>query len=415
MVPFDENQTLDHIADRGDFDAAMSRKLAYMIAATHENSERVATAPWLAAIGDYIGQNGVVFRERGDIFRATAAAELERNSRSALDRLTPLLLARGERGLTRRGHGDLQLGNIALIDNEPVAFDAIEFNPLVACGDVLYDLAFLLMDLIDRDLPAAANQVLNGYFSAVRRLADHDGLAAIPFFMSLRAAIRAKVTVARLDQAKEHDRQTIVASAQRYFQLACDALRPAKPKIVCVGGLSGTGKSLLARSLAPFIPPIPGALVLRSDVERKALFGRTEFQWLSPQAYTAAASKKLYDALNETSARIANAGYSVIVDAVFARPSERAGIAEIAQATRADLHGLFLAADLATRLKRIGGRTGDASDADAKVAREQESYVLGAMDWTIVDASGSPAQTLANARVLLRDPRLGNEEGCPLQ
>ena len=117
--------------------------------------------------------------------------------------MRPLLLARGRQGFVRRGHGDLHLGNIALIDGAPVPFDAIEFDPLIAAGDVLYDLAFLLMDLVERDLTEAANVVLNRYLAETRRDENLDALAALPLFMSLRAAIRAKVTAARLDQAAD--------------------------------------------------------------------------------------------------------------------------------------------------------------------------------------------------------------------
>lgn len=411
MTRFDESQTLDHVADRGELDDGMPRKLAMAVTAMHENSEPVDAAPWLAAIEDYIGQNTGAFRERGNIFGVEAVAGLDREFRLTLDRLRPLLLARGEQGLTRRGHGDLHLGNIALIDGEPIAFDAIEFDPLIASGDVLYDLAFLLMDLVERELVAAANGVLNGYFAAGRRIEDYDGLAALPFFMSLRAAIRAKVTAALIEQAPESDRNDIIHSAQRYFRLACDILQPARPSVICTGGLSGTGKSALAQSLAPLIAPLPGALVLRSDAERKALFGAAETQRLPQQAYEPDVSMKLYGTLNDKAGRIARARYSVVVDAVFAKPTERESILAVAQASDADFHGLFLTADLDTRLKRIGGRGPDASDADATVARQQEQYALGAVNWAVVNASGSPEQTLANARATFVGADLRNGHG----
>ena len=107
--------------------------------------------------------------------------------------------------------------------------------------------------------------MLNGYFVASRRIEDCDGLAALPLFMSLRAAIRAKVTAARLGQAGAG--QGIATSAKRYFQFALDLLSPATPRLICTAGLSGTGKSVLAQSLAPLLAPMPGALVLRSDVD----------------------------------------------------------------------------------------------------------------------------------------------------
>jgi len=402
MERFDENQTLDHIADRGAFDDALPGKLALAVAAMHERAERADPDPWLAALPQYIDQNTAAFRAAGDLFPGHAVDDLERRSLAALERLRPLLTARGRQGLIRRGHGDLHLGNIVLLDGEPVAFDAIEFDPVIASGDVLYDLSFLLMDLVRRDLNLAANGVLNGYFAASRRIEDCDGLAALPLFMSLRAAIRAKVSAARLDHAARQKRDRIIRSAQHYFQLALTLIAPPPPSVVCTGGLSGTGKSVLARSLAPFILPAPGALVLRSDVERKALFGVRETERLPPEAYRPDVSEKLYAAMNDKAARIARAGHSVIVDAVFARPSERAAIEAVARDAQAAFHGLFLTASLETRLARIGGRGPDASDADAKVAREQEEFAIGAMNWVTVDASASPEETLSRTRDALR-------------
>src|SRR5262249_49082546 len=204
-----------------------------------------------------------------DLFDPGAVAALTAKSRAALVRVRPLLLARGTEGLVRRGHGDLHLGNIALIDARPVPFDALEFDPVVASGDVLYDLAFLLMDLVERKLPEAANVVLNRYLAATHRDADLNALAALPLFLCLRAAIRAKVTAARLAHASEAQRARIAETSQTYFRLATQLIAPPAPTLIAIGGLSGTGKSVLARALAPSLPPTPGAVVLRSDVERK--------------------------------------------------------------------------------------------------------------------------------------------------
>ena len=403
MVRFDENRTLDHLADRGAVDEPLLSKLAVSIAAAHADAPRADAGLWLAALEDYIGQNTAAFGGHPDLFAAGEIDNLERRSRRTLDRLRPLLQDRGRQGLVRRGHGDLHLGNIAALDGEPIIFDAIEFSAVIASGDVLYDLAFLLMDLAERGLKAEANVVLNGYFAAARRIEDCDALAALPFFMSMRAAIRAKVTAARMELASESQRADIGRSAGRYFQFAQRVLEPATPAIVCTGGLSGTGKSVLARSLAPLLRPLPGALIVRSDVERKALFGVAENERLPSEAYKPEVTAKVYAALNDKAKRIARAGHSVVVDAVFAKPSERAGIEAAAREANAVLHGLFLTADLETRLRRVGGRSHDASDADAAVAREQEEFDVSLMNWTVVDASGTPDQTLANARTAVFD------------
>jgi uncharacterized protein len=401
MRRFDEARTLDRLADAGKIDSALADTLGRAVAAAHARAPIVNGEPWIAALDRYLDQNDAAFGEFPALFPAEAVDELQRRSRRALARVRPLLLARGKLGLIRRGHGDLHLGNIALIEDRPVPFDAIEFSKLIASGDVLYDLAFLLMDLVERGLVGAANIVLDRYLAETRRESDLDALAALPLFLSVRAAIRAKVTAARLNAADAEAGSEIARAAQTYFRLACKLLEPATPKLIAIGGLSGTGKSLLGHELAPELAPLPGALVLRSDVERKARFGKAESERLTPDAYAPEVTSQVYATLAEKARRVVAAGHSVIVDAVFADPAERAAIRAAADGTHAKFCGLFLVAPLPIRLERIGARSRDASDADAAIAHMQESYALGKMDFTEVDASGTPAETLARAKAAL--------------
>jgi uncharacterized protein len=404
MRRFDEARTLDRLADAGGIDTALADTLGRVVAAAHAVAPVVGAEAWIAALDTYLDQNEAAFRECPSLFPAEAVGELQRRSRRALTCVRPLLFVRGQLGLIRRGHGDLHLGNIALIDDRPVPFDAIEFSELIASGDVLYDLAFLLMDLIERGLVGAANLVLNRYLAENRRESDLDALAALPLFLSIRAAIRAKVTAARLPAADVDSSSEIARAAQTYFRLACKLLEPATPMLIAIGGLSGTGKSLLARDLAPELVPAPGAVVLRSDVERKALFGANETKRLTADAYAPEITTQVYAALAQKASRVIAAGYSAIVDAVFADPAERAAIRAAADGTHVEFRGLFLAAELPIRLERIGTRSRDVSDADAGIARRQESYALGKMDFTEIDASGTPAQTLARAQSALSEP-----------
>jgi aminoglycoside phosphotransferase family enzyme/predicted kinase len=397
MHRFDETQTLDHLAETGRIDARLADALGRAVAKAHELAPAAAGFGFVDVLGDIVTQNDAELGAVPDLFPSENVSALTKATRAALARVGALLMQRERDGLVRRCHGDLHLGNIVLIAGQPTLFDAIEFDERIATGDVLYDLAFLLMDLIERGLNEAANVVLNRYLMETKRAEDLDALAALPLFMSVRAAIRAKVTAARRQHAGAPERAA--QSARDYFKLAERLLAPAKPQLIAVGGLSGTGKSLLARALAPSIAPAPGAAVLRSDVERKALFGVSETERLPPDAYTRAATAKVYASLIAKARRVVAAGHSAIVDAVFADAGERQAVRQTADG--ATFHGLFLTADLQTRIARVGTRVADASDADAAVARSQELYDLGALDWLTVDASGKPEDTLHRTQTML--------------
>lgn len=402
MRQFDERRTLDHIAH--EIDEALADALGRAVAAAHAKTAAVEPQAWITAIGAYIDEHVEAFRQYPDIFPAGEVAVLAASGRAAHERIVALLRERGRRGFIRRIHGDLHLGNIALIDGQPVLFDAVEFSDIIASGDVFYDLAFLLMDLLERGLAGPANIVFNRYLAETRRVEDLDALAALPFFLSTRAAIRAKVTVARMERANDTERASIAVMARSYFDFAVRAIAPPRPAVVGVGGLSGTGKSRLARMLAPEVNPMPGAVILRSDVERKVLFGVGETEKLPASAYTDEITAHVYATLADKAGRVVTAGHSVIVDAVFARRQERARIAAMARAANLTLRGLFLTADAETRVSRVGARTRDASDADAVVVQAQEHYDLGLLDWAAVDASETPETTLARAKAALRHP-----------
>jgi uncharacterized protein len=385
---FDENATLDRIAERGVISDAIINKLAAAIRRSHAQAPLRDAARSSEELELYIAQNEAAFAAWPDLFPSAGARRLSQDSRIAFAIARPTLLARGAGGYVRRCHGDLHLRNIVLLAGEPTLFDAVEFSDAIASGDVLYDLAFLLMDLEERDLRPAANRLFNRYLGPEPPQAL-AGLAALPLFLSLRAAIRAKVEAAGAERLKGEERSRARALARGYFDRAVEFLRYVPPRIVAFGGLSGAGKSALAGALAPWIGRAPGALWLRSDVERKAMFGAEETERLPDAAYSAEASGDVYRRIDDKARRALKAGHSVVLDATFASASDRAAAARAAYETGVAFDGLFLNAPLGARLARLAGRRGDASDADAKVARAQRADPLGERGWTPVDASRS--------------------------
>jgi uncharacterized protein len=391
MTRFDERQTFDHLAEAGPLDPDLVDAIADAIAASHAIAPLVPAEPWIESIPPFIEGNDRAFRTAA-CFAKSDVDDLREASQSAFLRVRGLLEQRGAQGFVRRCHGDLHLANIVLIDGKPVLFDAIEFDPIIASIDVLYDLAFPMMDFIRYDRHAAANALLNRYL-AKTSTENLDALAALPLFMSLRAAIRANVLLARLGPTCR-DKAEVMQSARAYFELARLTVHPPAPTLVAIGGLSGTGKSVLARGLAPGVMPQPGAVVLRSDVLRKQRFQVDETDRLPKSAYRPEITEHIYEILVQRALQILSQGHSVVVDAVFAHEAERAAIRDAARKLNIRFVGFFLEADLPTRQNRVGRRERDASDATPEIAALQEKYSIGAVDWAVTDASGTPGYTL---------------------
>src|SRR6478736_8595515 len=376
MTRFDESQSLDILAASKTIDPSLATALADAILRSHDNAPRADGESWIASIPPIIERNTAKFSAvRG--LDAVAVGRLDAANRDAATTLQPLLGARASRGFVRRCHGDLHLANIALVDGRPLLFDAIEFDPVIATTDVFYDLAFTLMDLVHFDQPEAANEVFNRYLAGA---GDEgiDGLRLLPLFLSVRAAIRAHVLFMKSEQSGGSD--AVWQEAKRYFDLAGRLIAPEPPMLIAIGGLSGTGKSVLARGLAGLVAPPPGAVIVRSDVVRKHLFGVSETTALPEAAYQADTTERVYDTLSNTAQRVLTQGYSVVLDAAFLQESERAEAASLARKHGVRFVGLFLTAGLATRLARIEQRKRDASDATRDVVLMQEAFAIGAVD-----------------------------------
>lgn len=396
MARFPDEALFDRMAERGGLTPVLMRRLAERVAAFHRDAAPRPDGGGVEALRVVADGNLEDLRAAPDLFPADAVARLAERTSEALDRLAPLLEARRRDGFVRHGHGDLHLRNIVLLDGEPTLFDAIEFDEALAVADVFYDLAFLLMDLDHRGLRSLGNAVLNRYLEETE---DYGGLAALPLFLSLRAAVRAKVSAASLRLGGKAE--GLAGEARRYLDQALAALEPAPVRLVAVGGLSGSGKTRLAKGIAPDLGPSPGAVVLRSDVLRKRLCGVADTDRLPADGYAPAVTERVYGELYRRAAAVLGTGQAVVVDAVSARPEERRRIEAVAAEAGARFDGIWMEAPLPERVERVTNRRNDASDATADVVERQESYDLGTIDWTRLDSGRVAADVLDDARASL--------------
>jgi uncharacterized protein len=317
-----------------------------------------------------------------------ASEDLFNGLERELARLAPLIEARRKAGWVRRGHGDLHLRNICLFEGRVTPFDAIEFDPAMSTTDVIYDVAFLFMDLRARGLDAMANLALNRYWDAAGQ--PEAALALLPLFMALRATVRMAVAVEAGD----------LAQAAHYRELGFDLLRRSPPPLLAIGGLSGTGKSTLAKAVAAHFPGACGARLLRTDAIRKAVARVQENDRLDEAAYAPAARATIYRVLAERAHDALAAGAPVIADGTF---RERVSRTSIENAAKGHVFlGLWLTAPARVRASRVTAREGDASDATAKVVLAQvEPQGIGAA-WRTLAADRAIDELVDDVRLILQ-------------
>ena len=400
MTRFDQEALLDRRAMQGRLDVDLMPPLAAAIGSLHREAEPRPEHGGRAGMLRVIEGNAAGFVEQGaGILDPAMCERVTLMAREAVARHDTLLEARRTAGRVRHCHGDLHLRNIVVLDGRPTLFDAIEFNDDIACIDVLYDLAFLVMDLWRRDLVSHAHLLFKAYLTDH---ADLNGLALLPLFLSCRAAVRAKtsVTAAKLQSDPERRRE-LTALATIYLGMAERLLRPPPPSLVAIGGLSGSGKSTLAMALGPEVGPTPGAVVVRSDEIRKHLCGVDPLVRLGAEAYTSEVSRRVYTVSAERAGVIVRAGHSAVVDAVFARSEDRAAIEAIAAGAGVPFVGLWLDAGEAVLIDRVRRRQRDASDADPSVVRAQRGENTRAITWHRVDASRPVDEVRREARDLV--------------
>jgi aminoglycoside phosphotransferase family enzyme/predicted kinase len=402
MRRFDQALLLDHIAAAGGLTAAMMTDLARQIVRFHRSAPVVRSTGGAANMAAVLKVNEAGFAT-SHVFTAQEVEGLVAAFDRRLSDFSGLLDQREAAGKIRRCHGDLHLRNIFLLEGKPCLFDCIEFNDVIATTDVLYDLAFLLMDLWHRGHPGLANLVMNRYLDET---GEDDGFGVLPFLVAVRAAVRAHVTATQAEDADDRaDR--LGAEARAYFQLAQSLLQPVPVRIVAIGGFSGSGKTTVAEALAPKIGPAPGARIIESDRIRKAMHGVPPETRLPRAAYRPEISAKVYQEMAWRARLILSLGGSAVVDAVFDKPANRRMIAQAADGGEHRFSAFWLEADPGLLWQRVDARSSGPSDATVDVLSRQLATGRDEVDWPKLDA-GKPPQVLVSE--ILRADTAGQPE-----
>ena len=379
MRRFERGTLLSEQLTAGGLDAAMIDRLAQRIAAFHHAAASAGRGtPW--------GDPEQVHRPVRDNFRmleghvdGTRLRALRDWAEQRYQALRTCFQTRRQAGRVRECHGDLHLGNIVLWQGEPCPFDGIEFNEALRWIDVINDTAFLMMDLEDRGRPGLAWRLLNRYleFSG-----DYPGVAVLDYYRAYRAMVRAKVAAIRLDQHTlgHAERAQAAAELDSYLTLAETYTRPPRPCLLLTSGLSGSGKTWLSQHLLQSL----GLIRLRSDVERKRLYGLGPLEHsdsaLGAGIYTAEAGRRTYARLLELAGEVLDTGHPVVVDATFLEHARRAPFIGLAQQRRVPVLILRCEADIPVLHERILRRAAgekDASEAGLQVLEGQLMHWQG--------------------------------------
>lgn len=396
MVRFDQSKLLDRMAAAGKLTPALMTGVARMIARYHRNTEVIHVGSGSANIDGVLEINAAGFAT-SHVFGRDEIETLNDAFRAALACHASLLDWREAAGRVRRCHGDLHLRNICVFDSEPRLFDCIEFNDQIATVDVLYDLAFLLMDLWHRGFPQFANLVMNRYLDDAD---DEDGFILLPFFMAVRAAVRAHVTATQVEEGSQNSTK-LIAEARSYFDLALALLTETPPRLVAIGGLSGSGKTTAAEALAAQIGAPPGARIVESDRIRKAMHGVPAETKLPDKAYRPGVSERVYRQIAWRAELILAEGGSVVADAVFDRQEDRDRIERAASGTNVPFAGFWLAADPSVLWCRVSERKGGPSDATVDILSRQLQRDAGPLTWRKIEADRKVAEITAEMVALV--------------
>lgn len=370
MRRFDQSLRLDRQLEDGVLTAADMRELAFAIAERHRSAHRVDAghkSRVLRLTREFMLDN---FRALDGHIDAKVLGPLRRWTESELEKHAALLADRFDAGKVRDCHGDLHLGNLVRLDGRITTFDCIEFDPDLRHIDVMADIAFLVMDLVERAHSALAAHFLNRYLEAT---GDYAGIAVLNLFFVYRCLVRAKVAVIRA-AGREDDGTQDLEEARQYCDIATRQAAPRRPVLLLMHGFSGSGKTRVSTELMAALP----AIRLRSDVERKRLFGLDETASSESDVgagiYSGAADDRVYSWLLELAGVLLASEHNVIIDAAFLDRGRRSDALAVADDTGSpafivDVHAPVEVLRQRLESRAVAGR--DASEADVSVLSHQ--------------------------------------------
>ena len=404
MRQFEAGRLLSECAEKGMLGSAEIDQIADMMSVFHQAAEVAAPSSPFGEAEDIRHWADENFRHIVPLVPGGQENQLrtvELWSRVEWEQRSETMRERKRLGFIRECHGDLHLGNMTLIDGEVTVFDCIEFNPQLRWIDVISELAFIAMDLAHRKLERYGFRLINRY---LQQTGDYHGLALLRYYLVYRAMVRAKVALLRLNQSVDTDeRNKIRTEYAGYVSLAESYTQAPQPRLMITHGFSGSGKSFFASPLAENL----GAILLRSDIERKRLFGYKGHESTGSDAgtgiYTAAASRKTFRHLAALAESVLQAGFSVIVDATFLNADLRHQFRQIAVASQVPFLILDFQAPEPILRRRIAARRlkgSDPSEATEEILQRQmrsaEPLTAGELETVItIDSENENALAMA--------------------
>ncbi len=370
MRQFPQSALLSEMFEQGTLTQSHMEDLGQVVAKYHEqsqSSDRIRSFGEVAQVRQAIDENYQQTKKYiGNPQTQAQYAETKKYTDNFFVGRSQLFKSRIESNKVRECHGDLHLRNICLWDDKILLFDCIEFNEPFRFVDVMYDVAFTVMDLQARQRPDLGNAFLNTY---AEQTGDWEGLQVLPLYLSRQAYVRAKVTSFLLDDPgiPEAAKVEAAAIASSYYKLAWEYTKPRKGKLILMSGLSGAGKSTTARLLARKLD----AIHLRSDAVRKHLGNIPLAERGSKELYTPEMTQKTYDRLLQLGVMLANQGFTVILDAKYDRAALRTNAIDLADFQQLQLQIMHCTAPVEVLRDRLSARQGDIADATADLLESQ--------------------------------------------